>query len=691
MSRPTPVRGQSCLAYVDKPIGFGNIRGRVDNTLIWDEQGTLFNMYVRGEYGVSGLFNRSTSIRPTLWKCSHDTNKRIAGLVLDNFSDGGIKIAIMGNENLSPSEVAMYNVSASCFLAYDSTLGGNVHKDAYDFTPHYKSVTADHSGTNGMVRDELRSEEVSFDDIIDFYPNFGQCELRDVWGSQALTFKYRGNDITGNTPNSFALTRDKDNTLTYGENEIQSTATRLYGSADSQNPLELMGGNLYAYLEYISGSFYALCPETFLTLAYLEHYTVSAGQPANTMNCVCIPYNLILFNNEYELNAYLDSGVVSENAYLFPLDFDNLPKYSVPDDTPDNPDDNISDDDIRDITPNLPVAPTFTPQKLSNNNYYWITLPELRDFMNWFWNDIGNVTDFSDLIAKIEGLYNNLSQAILNIRYMPIDNEATWIGGKGTPSNIKIAQIEKNGNVDTIGQGNPIVREIAHIPVPDKYHSFVDLSPYSQLSLYLPYHGFLDLDMNIFSGHAIDIKAVYDFISGTIQYFIYYDNTFMVNSVVCKMAMDIPISLQTKNDRDSAIFTNVSNVVGGLMGAGLSLGTGNPMGLLIGANTLNSGIATAPLNVKGNVGEQGAFYAPPQCAIILRRPTISKPSQDIWKARVGQICGKSHVLSTLSGYTTVYNPQIDFTGNKNNDNVVMKPLESEVKEIYDLLEEGVIL
>ena len=227
------------------------------------------------------------------------------------------------------------------------------------------------------------------------------------------------------------------------------------------------------------------------------------------------------------------------------------------------------------------------------------------------------------------------------------------------------------------------IQEIGHIKIEDKYQSFVDMAPYSQLSLYLPFHGFVDLDINIFSGHSIYVKGIYDHLTGTLQYFLYCDNTWLVNSFTVKMAVDIPMSLQTKNDRDSAIFSNVMNSVSGMMGAGLTLGTGNPIGLVAGANAFNSGVNSAPMNVRGTVGESGAFYAPPQCAIILRRPTISKPDQNTWEKNVGQMCGKGHQLSRLSGLTICYQPRINFANSI--------PLQSEIEEIYQILTEGVIL
>jgi hypothetical protein len=318
-------------------------------------------------------------------------------------------------------------------------------------------------------------------------------------------------------------------------------------------------------------------------------------------------------------------------------------------------------------------------------------------FINWFWNDIGQFNDFDDIIAKIKGLYNDLASAVIMIRYMPVN--VAFLGGQGEQKPLKIGMIQKaNGSYDTLAMNRPPIVEIGSIDIARKYKSFLDLAPYSQLSLYLPYHGYIDLDINIFSGHKLIVYGVYDPLSGTLQYMIYRQRDgkrMLVNTVICKIAVDIPITLQTKNDRDSAIFQNVSNTVGGLIGAVGGVASGNPIGAMLGIgtgiNAFNSSNASAPLNVKGTVGETGAMYAPHKCSIILRNPTIQGSDSDnkksTWLKHVGRATSHGYYLGSDdmkgSGLTVCTNPRITFENST--------PLQSEVDEIYSYLEKGVIL
>lgn len=696
------VTGSACLNYINKAIGLVQKPYQPFSISNYYQFGYL-NFHVKGlaDRLLCGQVPSPIYIGSTAYIWSHDESIRKVGLILDETEDNGLHIALLSTDSINYRDVRMFS--------FGGDVAGLMEYEQQGITDiEYISKKDDfyaNEMNNIRLYDYVRGKTVgdvncTFDEMLDYSPYIESLKNIDGWSYKNML----QNGQYLNNPEYVRLTTDSNTTLHFGIPIDVSNFPDAYVKGDFvANPLYPSTGNLYMYLDSLYIQIGNACPDKFESYSEFAMYDVNGGEKVNNGNGVAIPYNLILTKNVQYAQNYLNNGVLPPDAFLYPMDWENLPSYNDDDDGEDGDDDNTPDDTTRDITPNLPVVPSFTPSMLSNNNYYWLTALELRNFINWYWNDVGEVSDIDDLLAKIEGLYNNLSQAIINIRFMPV--EYKWIcklpEGETIPKgHIKIAQIEKDGNVDMISpNGKPMVRDIGHIHIPNKYNSFVDLAPYSQLSLYLPYHGFLDLDITFLSGHDLYVKAVYDHISGTIQYLIYYDNQFLINTIIAKMAMDIPISLQTKNDRDSSIFSNVSNAVSGLIGAGLTLGTGNPMGLVIGANAFNSGFHSAPLNVKGNVGEQGSFFAPPQCAIILRRPTISKPSQDIWKSRVGQMCGKSYTLNNLKGYTVVYNPQITFKGNYYDGDQIgdagvygwIKPLEEEIQEIYDWLEKGVII
>lgn len=689
------VTGNECLNYINRPIGFGShdlqglgqydpsellsayasvIRGRIDN-----------RMHIEG-------FTYSTLLQ----KWVHNVNKRKIGLILDRADDGGYYVALLGDEPIRSGGATVGDEPVMAYAGNIMRMSGifnyfnNSMEQEYQLeSGQFSSFPRYPNDNDGGVTCELLAQgsyyTYDFDEAVDFAPGAhwyiptASAYFGSVWDVNGVQYTGTG---------SFQLTDDKTTTLCFGHIFYFPDPDILrYPKDFTDDPLKFLGGALYDHMASMS-----------IDIQNAVMTSVPYGTPFDTVktyprfltglessNLTSVPYNLILTHSEQYAKAYLDNGTLPPDAFLFPLDFNDLPGYNSDDPSDDDDADDGDDpdnDDTRNIIPDELEVPSYLPQNMSNNNYYWLTLPQLESFIEWFWNDIGDLSDFDDLINKIMGLYNDLGATILMIRYFPVD--VSWIGGLGNDDNIILGMIEKAGAVNTISKtGKPIIRTIGNITIDRVYNSFCDLSPLSQLSVYLPFHGLVDLDVDIYMGHDLTVKAVYDFTTGTIQYFLLCDGDMLTNTFICKMAVDIPITLQSKSDRDSAIFSNVASSVAGLIGAGTSLATGNPIGLVAGANALNAGAHSASLNVKGTIGEQGAFYAPSKCKIIVRRPTLAKPTN--YNSIVGKCCGKAYRLSDIkgSGYTEIYNPRLKFTKTA--------PLQEEVKEIYDLLESGVIL
>lgn len=689
------VEGEDCLNFIDKPIGLANKCNLVDlsDYLLYQDGQMPLNVscsminpdpaYDYSNYDMRLWYHDEV----TLSKYNHDINKKIVGYVMEEYEDGGLKVAILGTDSINSNNIKTYQHSLNLLGKRHYNL--DVIHVKIELTPDYMYYPQVDGDVRNCHSNESKSqlstgggyEDIGFDDMLDY--NIGSFdEIPYVVDNNRLKTSNLGPDVPSNT---IAVYGDGLNNV-----NIRFDGDKLF------NPLVYLQGDLYYLVTHMNDVLAGACISTFDTMDEFERFSVNVGAFLESFNGVSIPYNIILTKNLSFAQNYLTNGTLPSDAFLYPLDWADLPSFDKsqevnPDDVPNN---NNPGNNDRIVIPNPPVKPSHIPAQFSNYNWYWLSIADYSDFINWFWNDVGLSSSFESIMAKIEGLYNNLSSAVIMARFYPV--EYKWITGidiSNAPTDpIKVGMIEKSGTVTTIDQSQGIpIRKIGHKKIDSTYDSFMDLAPYSQLSLYLPYHGFVDLDINIFNGHSIDVYGIYDYLSGTLQYLVYYDDKALVNSFVVKLAIDIPISLQTKNDRDSAIFQNVSSAVGGLIGAGAGIMSGNPIGMVMGVTqgvqAINSANASAPLNIRGTVGETGAYYAPPQCAIVLRRPTIQPSDKGnkltTWIADVGQLCAYGCNLSGLNGYTQCAEPRIDFKKTT--------PLQSEVEEIYKYLKEGVIL
>lgn len=701
MSTIKKVTGTDCLAYINRHIGVADRKYNVTSQLFADN-------YCLHHQGYDTYIHGGLVVNTLIQKIPHDINKRIVGLVTDIFNDGGEKVYFLGDESLSLTNNSGYKVSntelhlaCKCKYIYSIQALDYIKDEDIQYMPNFTQDTHLVAPTDSeckVLLGYINDNGVSEIEALDFIPQFRGTNVRNI--SSYHGFKYGDNDISGNV---FSITTNKSNTLSVGENIANYNMTLDTEVYD--NPLAICSGNIFTYVRDQWHRWLSTCPQNFNDPNDITNFSYNDGVPLNNINGCSHCYNIILTKNEQEAIDYINNGTLPSDAYLYPLNFDDLPKYQ-PSDNKDNDDDDGNDepdsDNTRDVDETPIVEPYLTPSILNANNVYWINVGELNDFLLWFWYDIQQFSildpsTWDNIFDSIEGLYANLANAVLSIRYMPIKPE--WIGGLGSQEVIKIAQIQKNGLVDTIGKNKSIIRKIGEIKIQNDFNSFVDYAPYSELVLYLPYYGYVTLDIDIFTGHNLTVYGVYDIMSGTIQYFIFYDDTFMVNMYLAKMCVDIPITLQSAYDRDRTIEQNVATTLSGFMSAGAGALTGNPIGLTMGISSLNQTVSpqnSAPIKVEGITSEQGSLYAPSKCAIILKRPVTTNKGSAFSKC-IGYLWCKTSKLSELSGFTICENPRIHFNGveyvdeNGNNTGIMILPLQEEIDEIYSLLEEGVIL
>lgn len=88
----------------------------------------------------------------------------------------------------------------------------------------------------------------------------------------------------------------------------------------------------------------------------------------------------------------------------------------------------------------------------------------------------------------------------------------------------------KGGAYD-FGEQAPYVKEhtiivdCGNVEIQEQYHSLLDYSPFSRLTIYLPFIGFQDLDDKLVVGHTLKVQYVVDVLSGRCLAQLYVDST----------------------------------------------------------------------------------------------------------------------------------------------------------------------
>lgn len=353
-------------------------------------------------------------------------------------------------------------------------------------------------------------------------------------------------------------------------------------------------------------------------------------------------FDLIITKNLEYAKKYIEDGTIPPDAMVNPSDAKK--------DTDSNED---GEDGTKTSTfdENEPSAPVVNSVKLSNLHNYWITKNQMQSFYDAVWD-----TDLTDFVkGAFTGIYENLISNVVSLKYMPA--YPAYLGSTGNSSPVILGfKTYDELTVQTIGDTVAPIVDIGSYRFKREYNSFADYAPYTDIRLYLPFVGVVPLDTNLFMGTGggtppvLYVKAQYDLQSGLITYFIMRYKT-MISSISGRMAVEVPISLQSGLDTYKTVSSNFIGKATSFAGNAIA---GNPIGMVA---DIAQGSATAPpQTVFSSVGGDGAFYAHPKCMIMIRHPQYNRPKN--YSHVVGFPAYVTKMVSDLRGFNTIKNPVI---------------------------------
>lgn len=353
-------------------------------------------------------------------------------------------------------------------------------------------------------------------------------------------------------------------------------------------------------------------------------------------------FDLIMTKNLDYAKKYVEDGTIPPDARVNPSDAEK--DTDLNDDGEDGTKTSTFDD-------NEPSAPVVNSVNLSNLHNYWITKNQMQSFYDAVWN-----TDLTDFVkGAFTGIYENLISNVVSLKYMP--TYPSYLGGNGESSPVILGfKTYDELTVQTIGNTVAPIVNIGSYRFSRAYNSFADYAPYTDIRLYLPFVGVVPLDTNLFMGTGgdtppvLNIKAQYDLQSGLITYFIMRNKT-MISSVSGRMAVEVPISLQSGMDTFKTISSNFIGKATSFAGNAMA---GNPIGMVA---DIAQGSATAPpQTVFSSVGGDGAFYAHPKCMIMIQHPQYNRPKN--YSHVVGFPAYVTKKVSDLRSFNVIKNPVI---------------------------------
>ena len=293
-------------------------------------------------------------------------------------------------------------------------------------------------------------------------------------------------------------------------------------------------------------------------------------------------------------------------------------------------------------------------------------------------------TDLSALQAKLisNGFLDNLiaklrtdaMDYIVGLNAIPIN--ATNVAS----STIKIANLDTEINASYLSWYIEDI-DFGEIALTEYFQTFMDYSPYTKLSVYIPYCGIVPLNVDNFMNDKISMKCRVDMLTG--QFVVFVSNSVgIVTTVSGNCAYQLPIRANDYN----RLVTSGLGLLGGIVGTAGALATGNvPLAIGAGLGTAGGLVATSQsmtkpdVTSKGSLGGNYGLLGNRTPYLIIQRPSISVP-KDYGKT-IGYMSRITAKLGDLTGYTVVEEIHLEH----------ISATDDEKRLIENALKSGVIL
>ena len=310
-------------------------------------------------------------------------------------------------------------------------------------------------------------------------------------------------------------------------------------------------------------------------------------------------------------------------------------------------------------TPNPPDtgggdSPTVVPPVGKASSLWSIynpTLEQVNQFGSWLWS--------SDFVEQLKKLFSDPMQAIIGLHkvYSPVQTT-----GQGT---IKCGYLD-SGVPSKLVSEQYVTVDCGSVDMQEYFGNVFDYSPYTEISIYLPFIGIRQLDPSDVMRSTISVKYHIDVLTGACL-------------AEVNVQRDASGGTLYTFSGDAAVQYPVSSgsymgIVSGLIGVATSIVSGNLLPALGGATRLHTNVDRSG-SFTGNSGAMGSKVP----YIIISRPQTAMANK--FETLSGYPSNTYTPLSACKGFT-----QVKYCHVEN-----LSANETEKNEIERMLKEGVIL
>lgn len=307
---------------------------------------------------------------------------------------------------------------------------------------------------------------------------------------------------------------------------------------------------------------------------------------------------------------------------------------------------------------------------------YTPTTAELRALSNYLWSDLFDIDSFKKIV-------NNPFDLILALNYIPFESISA-----GTES-VNVGNIVDTGLTMTIPAQENYRHDFGYLTLEEDERAFLDYSPYTRVSIHLPFIGTQALDIDLLRKNSIrnntnfHLIYKYNIVNGSVTAYLYTADQKVLYEWAGNVSTPIPVAANDYTNTISSLAHMASSAVSGAVAGGM---IGGPAGAAVGAVASAAGSSVdAVASLKptvthtGGIGSSNAVLTSTNDAFIL----VETPSLSVANNHghyLGYPRNQSGKVNSCKGYNEIASIRLDSK----------TATEQEKEELLNILQSGYI-
>ena len=318
----------------------------------------------------------------------------------------------------------------------------------------------------------------------------------------------------------------------------------------------------------------------------------------------------------------------------------------------------------------VPSIPSIGAFNTGFINMYKPTASDLRDLAQYLWSGSFDPENFKKLIA-------NPMDAILGLHIVP----ATESHPTSSSATLYVGNIDTELSMQRLTE-QYYELDCGTINIEPKWGAYLDYAPYSKLTLYLPYIGFVPISPDDCMGGSISVKYHVDVLSGACCVYVYCTSnrgkdSHVLYSYTGACACDCPV---TEGQYTNAVLgiLNIAGSVAGVITGALAGNAGGITGGIESAANAALSMVKPDISRSGSFGGSAGLMGIQYPYLVLTVPRMCTPGDQ--QKQEGYPSFVTKTMGQLVGYNQVRVKRLEG----------MSCTANETEEILTLLEGGAI-